>query len=204
MAKVLAVLANPRKISYTRRLLEAFLTSYQQSHPDDEIIKLDLYQTEIPVIDDTVLQAWNKPCEELSKEEQQVLLHIDYFTQQFTSAEKIVFAAPMWNLHFPPLFTAYLANIMVAGKTFCYTEAGYQGLLVDKPTLLLHVQGGIYSSGSSQALDYAVPYLRAVCNMMGIKNFQTVICDGVDMRPDKAEEILGQAMRQAVQLAKHF
>lgn len=204
MAKVLAIFANPRKKSYTRRLMEAFLISYQQSHPLDEVVELDLYETDIPVIDDKVLQAWSKPCEELSQEEQQVLARVDAFTLQFMAAEKIVFAAPMWNLQFPPVLLAYLANIMVAGKTFCYTETGSQGLLADKPTLLLHVQGGIYSSGPLQALDYAVPYLRAVCKMMGISNFQTVLCDGIEMFPDKAEEILERAMHQAAQLAERF
>ncbi len=201
---VLAVIANPRQSSYTRRLLQSFLTSYQKYHSLDTITELDLYRAAIPLVDDAVLQAWTKPRQDCSREENRLLTRIDYFTDQFISADKIIFAAPMWNLHFPPLLDAYMSNIMVAGKTFAYTENGCQGLVQDKPVLLLHVRGGLFSSGPMQAFDYAVPYLRALCNMVGILNFQSIICEGIELCPEKAESILNQAMIQSAVLAEHF
>ena len=202
--KILVIVANPRKNSYTRRLLQAFLSAYQQHHPADTVTELDLYQADIPVIDGAVIQAWDKAGQGLSPEEEQQLAKIDLCTEQFVAADKIVFAAPMWNLQFPPLLTAYLANIMVAGKTFCYTETGCKGLLQDKPVLLLHVRGGIYSSGPMRAFDHAVPYLRDLCGMIGLTHFQTVIFEGGEMFPDRTEQLLQQAMLQAANLAEHF
>ena len=202
--KILVIMANPRKNSYTRRLLQAFLSSYRQHHPADTVTELDLYQADIPVIDSAVIQAWDKAGQGLSPEEQQLLAKVDPYTEQFVTADKIVFAAPMWNLQFPPLLTAYLASIMVAGKTFCYTETGCKGLLPDKPVLLLHVRGGIYSSGPMQAFDHAVPYLRDLCGMMGLTRFQTVIYEGGEMFPDRTEQLLQQALLQAANLAEHF
>lgn len=202
---LLVILANPKECSCTRQLLDAFLTSYRRHHPLDVITELDLYrQAELPVIDDAVLQAWAKPVDLLSPEEQRLLAGIDQYTEQFLVADKIVFAAPMWNLQFPPQLTAYMATIMVAGRTFAYTETGCQGLTPDKPVLLLHVRGGIYSNGPLQAFDHAVPYLRDVCAMIGITNFQTLLCEGLEMFPEKAEVILHQAKLQAAQLAEHF
>lgn len=201
---LLTILANPRKNSYTLRLLQAFLASYRLHHPADTVCELDLYRTELPTIDADVIQAWSKSPAELSPQEQSLLARVHAFTDQFASADKIVFAAPMWNLQFPPLLPAYLANIMVVGKTFRYTETGCQGLLTDRPVLLLHVRGGVFSSGPLQPFDHAVPYLRDLCAMMGLSRLQTVVCEGAEMLPDRAEEIVAAAELQAKLLAVHF
>ena len=202
---LLVILANPKEGSTTRQLLDAFLTSYRSHHPSDVITELDLYrQAALPVIDDAVLQAWAKPADRRSPEEHRRLAGIDQYTEQFLVADKIVFAAPMWNLHFPPQLLAYLAMVMVAGKTFVYTEQGCQGLLRDKPVMLLHVRGGIFSAGPLQAMDFATPHLRSLCAMIGLTDFRSVICEGIEQAPDQVEKLLQQAMRQAEQMAETF
>ncbi len=204
MAKVLAVIANPREGSYTKKLLRGFLEAYKSYHPGDEIEELDLYRTKIPVIDNGVLMAWTKVEEQLTAAEKSMLSEIYRFTDQFVSADKVVFAAPMWNLHFPPALIAYIANIAVAGKTFCYTRDGVHGLVADKPVLLIHVRGGVYSHGPAQALDHAVPYLRSVCSLLGLNNFQTIICEGIEMYPERSGEIFTRAMAETAKLAERF
>lgn len=204
MATVLAIIANPRKNSYTGRLMQSFLQAYQSNNPIDTISVLDLYKTEIPVIDDEVLEAWNKSEEQLTGKEKTLLSKVDYFTSQFLAADKIVIAAPMWNLQFPPLLIAYIANIVVAGKTFAYSETGWQGLVPDKPVLLIHVRGGVFSQGPAQAYDHAVPYLRSICNLLGMHDFRTIICEGIEIDPSKAEEIFNQAVSTANALAEQF
>jgi FMN-dependent NADH-azoreductase len=204
MSQLLVVFANPRKNSYTRRLLQAFLNEYEQQHPHDTVTELDIYQSEIPLIDAAVIEAWDKPRQECSAEELQILARIDHYTDAFIAADKVVFAAPMWNLQFPPQLMDYLATIMVAGKTFAYTEHVCKGLVADKPVAMLHVRGGVFSSGPLQAMDHATPYLRSLCRMIGISNFQSVICEGLEMAPDQAGQILDAAMQKARELAKMF
>ncbi len=204
MSKILAVIANPREDSYTQKLLRSFLDAYKSYHPDDAIEEVDLYRIKIPVIDNKVLTAWTKREEQLTTAEKTTLSKIYHFTDQFISADKVVFAAPMWNLHFPPALIAYIANIVVAGKTFCYTRDGYRGMLADKPVLLIHVRGGVYSHGPMQAFDHAVPYLRSVCSLLGLTNFQTIICEGIEMYPDRAREIFALAMDETAKLAERL
>ncbi len=201
MATVLAIIANPRKNSYTGRLMQSFLQAYQSKNPIDTISVLDLYKTEIPVIDDAVIDAWSKPEKHHTVEEKTLLAKIDYFTSQFLVADKVVIAAPMWNLQFPPMLLAYIANIMVAGKTFAYTDNGWTGLMKDKPVLLLHVRGGVFSHGPAQAYDHAVPYLRSIFNVMGISNVKTIICEGIEADPNKTEEIFERAVNEANEMA---
>lgn len=197
-------MANPRKNSYTMRLMQAFLTAYQKRNPADNIIELDLYKTEIPVINAAVLEAWSKAPGQYTGEEERLLARVDHFTRQFIAADKVIIAAPMWNLQFPPLLSAYIANIAVAGKTFEYTDTGWRGLVPDKPVLLIHVRGGCYSDGPAQAFDHAVPYLRSVCSLLGIADFRTIICEGIEASPDKSREIFEQAMRATAQQAESF
>lgn len=204
MNQVLAIVANPRSNSVTRRLLQSFLAAYRRCNPTDAITELDVYHSDIPVIDDAVIKAWDKPPQERLPTDLQVLSRIDCFTDAFIAADKIVIAAPMWNLHFPPQLLAYLATLMVAGKTFAYTENGCRGLLQSKPVMLLHVRGGNFSSGPLQGLDFATPHLRSLFAMMGLMDFQTVICEGIEQAPDHAEILLQQAMRQAAQAAEAF
>ena len=66
MSQLLVVFANPRKNSYTRRILQAFLSEYKQQRPQDVITELDVYQNEIPIIDAAVIEAWDKPRQDCS------------------------------------------------------------------------------------------------------------------------------------------
>ncbi len=204
MSKILAVIANPREDSHTQKLLRNFLEAYKNHHPKDVIEMADLYRIKIPVIDNKVLTAWEKGEEQHTAAEKSMLAEIYQLTDQFISADKVVFAAPMWNLQFPPALIAYIANIAVAGKTFCYTAEGCRGLLADKPVLLIHVCGGVYSHVPMQAFNHAAPYLKSLCALLGLTNFQTIICEGIEACPDRYEEILAQAMDETVKLAERF
>ncbi|MDT8902937.1 FMN-dependent NADH-azoreductase [Anaeroselena agilis] len=204
MAQVLAIIANPRKNSHTARLLQSFLTAYRKRNPADTIVELDLYKTEIPVIDAAVLEAWDKPAEQQTAAEKRLLAKVDRFTGQFIAADKVIIAAPMWNLQFPPMLPAYIATIAVAGKTFSYGDAGWKGLVPDKPVLLIHVRGGCFSSGPAQAFDHAVPYLKSLLAMLGISDLRTIICEGIEAAPDKAQDIFAQALLATEQSAAAF
>ncbi|MBP2628797.1 MAG: FMN-dependent NADH-azoreductase [Firmicutes bacterium] len=204
MANVLAIMANPRKNSHTMQIMHSFLKAYRNYNPIDTITELNLYETQIPVINTAVLEAWNKAKEQLTVEEKALVDKVDHFTSQFLEADKVVIAAPMWNLQFPPMLTAYIANITVAGKTFKYTETGWEGLVPNKPVLLIHVRGGVFSDCPAQAYDHAIPYLKSVCNLLGISDFKTIICEGIEAYPNKSKEILEQAVLEATQLAEVF
>ena len=67
-----------------------------------------------------------------------------------------------------------------------------------------NVRGGIFSAGPLQAMDFATPHLRSLCAMIGLTNFHSVICEGIEQAPEQAEKLLQQAMRQAEQLAEEF
>ncbi|MGM7683174.1 FMN-dependent NADH-azoreductase [Cytobacillus sp. Hm23] len=208
MTKVLFVKGNPKqeKDSYSLRLANAFIDAYKTENPNDEIIELDLYSENIPFIDGDVLSAWGKFAaqQELTATEQEKVGRMNELTDQFIAADKVIFAAPMWNFGFPPMVKAYIDTISIAGKTFKYTENGPVGLLEDKPVVLLEARGGIYSEGPAASAQHTVSHLQTVMGFIGIQNFQTVVVEGVNFDPSNAENIFQNAANKAKEVAKTF
>lgn len=211
MAKLLYVKANPmpEEHSFSLALGKAFLETYKAENPNDEIIELDLYNMNVPLIDTDVLSAWGAlrngvEFTALSAEQQQKVAAINELTDQFVAADKYAFVSPMWNLSIPPLLRAYIDTILVAGKTFKYTAEGPQGLMGGKPAVHLHARGGFYSEGPAAAVNFADPYVKAVLGFIGLDVMESVIAEGHAFAPDQAEAIKAAAVEKARAAAKEL
>ncbi|MDP5276585.1 FMN-dependent NADH-azoreductase [Chengkuizengella axinellae] len=207
MATLLYVKGNPKqdKDSYSLRLGNAFIETYKAENLNDEVVELDLYKEEIPLIDGDILSAWGKFAsnQELTQAEQEKVGKMNELTEQFLQADKVIFAAPMWNFGYPPMVKAYIDSIAIAGKTFKYTENGPVGLAGDKSVVLLEVRGGIYSEGPAKGAQHTESYLQTVMGFLGIQNFQAVVCEGVNMGGNP-EDIYQAAENKAKDVAKSF
>jgi len=139
MAQVLYITAHPHdeSQSYSMAVGKAFIDSYKEKNPNDEVVHVDLYSENIPHIDADVFSGWGKlrsgqAFDELSSEEKAKVSRLNELSDQFIAADKYVFVTPLWNFSFPPVMKAYLDSVAVAGKTFKYTEQGPVGLLPGK------------------------------------------------------------------------
>ncbi|TDT62312.1 FMN-dependent NADH-azoreductase [Fonticella tunisiensis] len=211
MSKVLYVTANPKSIeeSYSLSVGNAFIEKYKRVHPEDEVITLDLYKMDIPLIDEIVFSAWGKLAqgasfESLTSEEQKKLSTMNSLLEQFMSADKYVFVTPLWNFTIPPKMKAYLDVMCVAGKTFKYTEEGPVGLLNGKKALHIQARGGVYSTGPAADLEMGDRYISTILNFIGVTDKQSIIVEGMNATPDKANEIKAAAVEKAVRLAETF
>ncbi|WP_027415619.1 FMN-dependent NADH-azoreductase [Aneurinibacillus terranovensis] len=208
MAKVLYITANPKPIdlSYSLQLGDHFLAEYRKHNPNDTIEHVDLYKVDVPFIDGLVLGAWGKLAhgQELTGEETRVINRMDEILNQFLSADKYIFVTPLWNLSYPPMLKAYIDNILMAGKTFKYTEAGSEGLLKGKSVLHIQARGGFYSEGPAVALEFTNPYLKQIMAFIGITDYTHLYVEGMNATPDKANEILAAAKRNAEDVAFAF
>src|SRR4051794_14771490 len=115
MATLLYITAHPldHHISFSMAVGKAFIDAYREANPMDEITHLDLYQLYIPHIDADVFSGWGKlksgnEFDQLSAEEKTKVNRLNELVEQFISADKYVFATPMWNFSFPPLLKAYI------------------------------------------------------------------------------------------------
>jgi FMN-dependent NADH-azoreductase len=211
MTKVLYITAHPHdhNQSFSMAVGKAFIETYKEVNPNDEIVSIDLYNENIPHIDADVFSGWGKlqsgkGFEELSSEEQAKVGRLSELSEQFVSADKYVFVTPLWNFSFPPVMKAYLDSVSVAGKTFKYTEQGPLGLLTDKKALHIQARGGIYSEGPAAQMEMGHRYLNVMMQFFGVPSFEGLFVEGHNAMPDKAQEIKENAIARAKDLAHTF
>lgn len=208
MSVLLCVKANPKPVEESKSLTIAreFLEAYRRKNPDDRIIEFNVYQHPVPFIDYDIIGGWAKLFEnkELSLPEKEKLEKIDAYTEQFLAADKYVLVTPMWNLSLPPMMIAYIGTIVVAGKTFRYTEQGPVGMVKGKKALHIHARGGYYNSPPMSEMDFADRYLRALFTFLGIGDFRSIICEGHEYAPHLSEAITRAAIEKALETAGEF
>lgn len=211
MAKVLYITAHPLDdtLSYSMAVGKAFIDTYKEVNPSDEVIHIDLYKENIPQIDVDVFSGWGKlqsgsGFEELSEQEKAQVGRLGELSDQFVTADKYVFVTPLWNFSFPPVMKAYLDSVSVAGKSFKYTEQGPIGLLTDKKALHIQARGGIYSEGPAAEMEMGHRYLGVMMQFFGVPSFEGVFVEGHNAMPDKAQEIKEDAITRAKEVAHNF
>lgn len=209
MPKVLFVKANNRPVeqSVSVKLYETFLNRYKESNPNDEIVELDLFAENLPYYDTRMISGMFKLTREIGEptiEEKQATDILNKYLNQFLSADKVVFAFPMWNFTIPAVLLTYMNYLCQAGKTFRYTPEGPIGLIPDKKVALLSARGGIYSEGPAVSKEMAVNYVTNILEFFGVKSMTTVIVEGHNQFPDKAEEIISEGIETAEYTAKTF
>ena len=120
---------------------------------------------------------------------------------EFLAAETVVIGAPMYNFTLPTQLKAWLDRILVAGKTFRYTESGPEGLATGKRVVIALARGGMYDAGSpAAALEHLETYLRGVFGFIGIEP-EFVAADGLAIGPEQRETSIRQALGETVRLA---
>ena len=211
MKKILFITANPKpqEMSFSLEAGRGFIEAYKAKNPDHQVEELNLYNLEIPFIDEDVFSGWSKlgsgqGFSDLTETEQKKVGTINGFTDQFIEADKYVFVTPMWNLSMPPKVKLYIDTLMIAGRTFAYTEEGPVGLLKDKKAVHVHASGGVYSEGTAKAFEFGNSYLQAVLAFMGVTNFESVLMEGTNMAHIDNDSIKSSAQNKLEQLVSVF
>jgi len=120
---------------------------------------------------------------------------------EFLAADTVVIGAPMYNFTLPTQLKAWLDRILVAGKTFRYTENGPEGLAGGKRVIIALARGGFYDAGSpASALEHLESYLRGVFGFIGITP-EFVAADGLAIGPEQRDTSITQALGETVRLA---
>lgn len=201
MSKVLYIKANarPEGISRTYKISDSFIKTYQEAHPEDEIITLDLYHEGINFLPQGDLSDLHSPKPGEGKNHP-----ILKYAFQFLVADKYVIAEPLWNLGIPAILKAYIDYICVTGITFTYTVEGPVGLCQGKKAINIVSRGGMYASGSFAEMEMGDRYLRTIFKFLGITDYSTVAAEMLDVIGIDREAILKEAIDKVNTIAKSF
>jgi FMN-dependent NADH-azoreductase len=120
---------------------------------------------------------------------------------EFLAADTVVIGAPMYNFTLPTQLKAWIDRIVIAGRTFRYTENGPVGLTGGKRVIVALARGGFYDEGSpASALEHLETYLRGIFNFIGIEP-EFVAADGLAVSPEQRQESIGRALGETIRLA---
>lgn len=179
--------------SRTRALADAFLETFQAAHPD----------AEIGTVPPEALLAL-KPFEPEMLNDRDALAGVGAFdapvfdlARQFRAADRIVVAAPFWDLSFPAALRTYIEYISANGLTYHYEADGCHGDCRAERLVYL-TSGGDFEREDS----LGVLYWRQLAAMFGIGRFDYVFAGGLDIDPAKAPELLDAACGLARRLAE--
>lgn len=226
MTKVLVIQAHPHvSNSVSLTIGDQFVTSYRNSHPNDEIIVRDLFNNGVPPLDDTTMEAWKKQKmeQELTPAEQETIKDHNEWLEEFISADKYIFINPMYNHFLPAELKQYLDVMAVAHKTFKYTSKGPVGLLHNKKAIHIQSAGNIYHTGTWGLIKYGAHklfkrpyqegcvltdlgdlYLSEMLHFFGIKKIDKIFIEGVDAHRNEREQIINAALNKAKNEALNF
>ena len=123
------------------------------------------------------------------------------YAHQFSQADRVVVAAPFWDLGFPALLKLYIENICVDGITFGADESGTFGLCRATRLLFLTTRGGDYHDSP---FEMGARYLEALCDFWGIPRFDVVAADGLDLGKEPVQTILDRAIEESLALVNNF
>lgn len=123
------------------------------------------------------------------------------YAHQFAAADKIIMAAPFWDLSFPALLKVYIENLCVDGITFHTDETGLHGLCKADHMVYLTARGGIYTDSE---MEQGSRYLEQMAVFFGIENYDCVAAEGLDIGAWPVEELMDKAKAKATEVAKTF
>lgn len=186
--------------SRTLSLARGFLDSYTAAHPGDRVTERDLCRDRLAPQYPEVL-AERDALWEAGRLDHPIF----EAARTFAGADRIVVAAPFWDLSFPAVLKIYLERVTVTGITFGYDEGGASvGLCRAKKLLLITTRGGNFSLPETAWMEMGARQLEALCAMYGIPEFQLLCAEGLDdVRNDKGA-LLSDAMARGQALAQSF
>lgn len=117
--------------------------------------------------------------------------------KDFAAADKIVIAAPYWDLAFPALLKIYLEQITVSGITFRYAKGVPQGLCRAKRLIYVTTAGGIIYD------NFGFEYVKALAQKLyGIDEVLFFKAENLDIDGNDVNNILRMAKSDAEKILR--
>lgn len=181
--------------SRTLALARAFLETWRARHPDgevgtvspEELLALKPFDPEMLNDRDALagIRCFDAPVFALAR--------------QFRAADRIVVAAPFWDLTFPAALRTYIEYISANGLTYHYEADGCHGDC--RGEKLAYLTSGGDAEGPE---SLGVLYWKQLSAMFGIPEFDYVFAGGLDIDPAKTQALLAEACGKARRLAEDF
>jgi FMN-dependent NADH-azoreductase len=188
--------------SVSRQLTAQVVHHLQQHAAKAQLVYRDLSLAPINHLSSEILNSRFTPANQWSLQQQQEAALTEVLLEEVLMADLLVIGAPMYNFSIPTQLKSWIDRILIAGRTFKYTEQGPMGLLKNKKAIVISSRGGFYSTtDAGRMADFQEDYLHTVLGFIGITDRTIIRAEGVNVSPDNKIEAIDRAMAVIAQLA---
>lgn len=171
------------------QISNSILEAWKAANPDGQVVVRDLNKP-LPRLDMRQLGALMTPADMRSDKQKDIVAIADEVIAEVKNADAILFGLPMYNFNVPSQVKDWFDLLARAGVTFRYTENGSEGLIGDRPVLVVAARGGIYVGTPN---DHQEPYVRMFLSFIGINDVRFIHVEGVNLGTEPKEKALNEA-----------
>lgn len=155
---------------------------------------VDLTKNMYPVADNSTLEDRNQgivPQEHVA------------IAKKIAAADRIVIAAPFWDMSFPSALKVFFENMSLFGITFDSNDKECYGLCKAEKVMYITTRGMNISTGDP--LEQATPYIKALSHLWGWGGLTVISAQNMDYSsPEEIEERVSKAIAEGLEVCKEF
>lgn len=123
--------------------------------------------------------------------------------KRIAAADRIVIAAPFWDMSFPAALKVFFENMSLFGVTFDTDDKKCYGLCKAEKVLYITSRGMDICTGDP--LEQATPYIKALSHLWGWGELTVIAAQNMDYSsPEEIEARIDRAIEEGMELIKTF
>ena len=191
MRKIFYVDACLRTGSNTKKIADAIIAKLAERY---EIETVRLSENAFPVVNNDIL---NDRANGIVPDE-----YVE-MAKNLADADRLVIAAPFWDMSFPGALKVFLENMSLFNVIFGSNEKECYGLCKAEKVLYITTRGMNVSTGD--ALEQATPYIKAIGKLWGLGELHVISAQNMDYSTEeqKAEKVR-DAIEEGLKLCCEF
>lgn len=123
--------------------------------------------------------------------------------KKIAAANRIVIAAPFWDMSFPSALKVFFENMSLFGVTFDSNDKECYGLCKADKVMYITTRG--MNISTSDPLEQATPYIKALSHLWGWGELTVISAQNMDYStPEEIEERVSKAIEEGLEICKQF
>lgn len=192
MARLLYIESSPRKSrSASIEVAHAFLDGYRAAHPGDKIDVLDIWNENIPALDQNAFEAKYAGLAGQQRSEAQEIAwqELKAYADRIRAADKILIGVPMWNFAIPYRLKQLIDAVSHKDLLFTFDDRGLNGLCTNAKAYVIYARGIGYGPETGFPLevwDQQKPYMDLWLKFIGVPSVSSLIVEKTLFGEDRA------------------
>ena len=191
MDRLIFIDATMRDESRTRRIARPIIEELGKRY---EIERISLDGADFPAVGSRILNDRNNGIvpEEYAE-----------MARRIAAADRIVIAAPFWDMSYPSALKVFFENMSLFNITFANNGKEFTGLCKCEKVLYITTRGMNIKTG--EALEQATPYIRALSRLWGLGELTVIAEENMDYStPEEIEAKIKDGIERGIEIARNF